>query len=135
MELTINGTDYQYCQQYLKEDGLWECAYVDVHCNIAEVDSGNLVSYDESLGQAKKEFEVLGKDNELEPGVYNEIIIWKDLYAETQRKIRVLAKKVQNEEMSEWHSFDEDYQNWRKRMDAYIGLWFSKSQYHNLYKK
>lgn len=135
IELSINGVDYQYRQQYLREDDLWECAYVDVHGNIAEVASGNLVSYDDSLGQAKKELEVLVKDNELEPGVDNEVVIWKYLDAETQRKIRVLAKKIQNEEMSEWHSFDEDYQNWRKRMHVYTGLWFTKSQYHNLYKK
>ena len=57
MELTINGTDYQYCQQYLKEDGLWECAYVDVHGNMSEVDSGKLISYVEVLSVAKKELE------------------------------------------------------------------------------
>ena len=48
-ELTINGTRYQCRQQYLKEDELWECAFVDVHGNMPEVDSGKLVSYDDVL--------------------------------------------------------------------------------------
>ena len=89
-ELTINGTRYQCRQQYLKEDELWECAFVDVHGNMPEVDSGKLVSYDDVLGVA------------------NEGVLWKNLDAETQRKIRVLVKKIQSEEMSEWHSYDED---------------------------
>lgn len=76
-ELTINGTCYQYQQQYLKDDELWECSYVDLHGKIAEVASGNLVSYDESLGTAKKELDMLIKDNELEFGIDNEVIIWK----------------------------------------------------------
>lgn len=82
-ELTINGTLYQYRQQYLKEDELWECAFVDVHGNMSEVDSGKLVSYDEALGVAKKELEELIKDNELEYGVDNEVVQWKNLDAET----------------------------------------------------
>ena len=107
-ELTINGTRYQYRQQYLEEDELWECAFVDVHGNMPEVDSGKLVSYDDVLGVAKKELEGLIKDNEPEYGVANEVVLWKNLDAETQHKIRVLAKKIQSEEMSEWHSYDED---------------------------
>ena len=90
-ELTINGVLYQYRQQNLREDKLWECSIVDVHGNIAEVASGNLLSYDESLGQSRKELEVLVKDNELDPDVDNEVIIWKYLDAETQRKIKVKA--------------------------------------------
>lgn len=133
-ELTINGTRYQYQQQYLKEDELWECAFVDVRGNMPEVDSGKLVSYDDVLGVAKKELEELIKDNELEYGVDNEVVLWKNLDAEMQRKIRVLAKKIQSEEMSEWHSYDEDYQKWRMRMHAYTGIWFIKSQYHRLYR-
>ena len=77
--LTINGTDYQYRQQYLKDDGLWECTYVDAHTNIAEVASGNLVTYDELLGTAKKDLDMLIKGNALEFGVDNEVIIWKYL--------------------------------------------------------
>ena len=107
-ELTINGTRYQYRQQYLKEDELWECAFVDVHGNMSEVDSGKLISYVEVLSVAKKELEGLIKDNEPEYGVANEVVLWKNLDAETQRKIRVLVKKIQSEEMSEWHSYDED---------------------------
>ncbi len=133
-ELTINGVLYKYRQQYLKEDELWECAFVDVHGNMSELDFGKLVSYDESLGVAKKELEELIKDNKLEYGVDNEVLLWKYLDTETQRKIRVLAKKIQSEEMSEWHSYDEDYQKWRMRMHAYTGMWFSKSQYHRLYR-
>ena len=134
-ELTINSVVYQYRQQYLKEDKHWECAYVDVHGNIPEVDSGKLVSYDEALEVAKKELEALVKDNELDYGVDNEVVLWKNLDAETQRKIRMLAKKIQSEEMSEWHSFDEDYRKWRMRMHAYTGMWFTKSQYQNLYRR
>ena len=130
-ELTINSTCYQYRQQYLKKDELWECSFVDVYGNIAEIASGNLVSYDESLGQAKRELEILVNDNELKYGVDNEVVLWKNLDAETQRKYRVLAKKILSEEMSRWHVLDEDYQNWRKRMYAYTGIGFSKSQYHS----
>ena len=63
---------------------------MDVHGTMPEVDSGKLVSYDDVLGVA------------------NEVVLWKNLDAETQRKIRVLVKKIQSEEMSEWHSYDED---------------------------
>lgn len=134
-ELTINGTLYQYRQQYLKEDELWECAFVDVHGNMSEVDSGKLISYVEVLSVAKKELEGLIKDNEPEYDVANEVVLWKNLDAETQLKIRVLATKIQSEEMSEWHSYDEDYRKWRMRMHAYTGMWFTKSQYHNLYRR
>lgn len=131
-KLTINGMTYQYQQTYIKEDNLWECSFVDILGNIAEVALGNLVSYDESLSIAKKELEALIKDNELEPGVDNKVVIWKHLDAETQRRILVLAKKIKGEEIGEWHSLDEDYYNWRKRMYAYTGIWFTKSQYYRL---
>ena len=130
--LTINGTDYLYHQHFLKEDDLWKCSFADMEGKFAEVASGNLVSYDESLGRAKKELEALIKDNELDYNVDNKIVLWKYLDSETQRKIRVLARKIQVEEMSEWHSYDEDYKNWRRRMHAYTGIWFTKSQYHRL---
>ena len=132
IELTINGTDYQYRQQYLKEDELWECAYVDVHDNIAEVASGNLVSYDESLGQAKKELEVLVKDNELESGVDNEVVIWKYLDAETQRKIKVKAHSLKMQLWGEWDTDENRYAKWRKYMHSYCGIWFSKSQFDRM---
>lgn len=131
-ELTINGTIYQYQQIYIKEDNLWECLFVDILGNIAEVALGNLVSCDESLRIAKKELEALIKDNELELGVDNKVVIWKHLDAETQRRILVLAKKIKGEEIGEWHSLDEDYHNWCKRMYAYSGIWFTKSQYYRL---
>ena len=132
IELTINGTDYQYRQQYLKEDELWECAYVDVHGNIAEVASGNLVSCDESLGQAKKELEVLVKDNELEPGVDNEVVIWKYLDAEMQRKIEVKAHGLKMELWGEWDTDENRYAKWREYMHSHCGIWFSKSLFDRM---
>ena len=131
-ELTINGTCYQYQQQYLKDDELWECSYVDLHGKIAEVASGNLVSYDESLGTAKKELDMLIKDNELEFGIDNEVIIWKYLDAETQRKIKVKAHGLKMELWGEWDSDENRYAKWRKYMHAYCGIWFSKSQFDRM---
>ena len=96
-ELMINGVSYQYRQQYLKEDNLWECAYVDVHGNLAEVASGNIVSYDESLGQAKKELEMRLKDNQLEYGVDNELVLMKHYDSETQKKIKREARRLKME--------------------------------------
>ena len=133
-ELTINGTGYQYRQLILKEDRLWECAYVDVHGSEAEVETGKLVSYDESLGRAKAELEQLAKDNGLEANTDNKIILLKHLDPETQRKTLVLARKIMYEEESRWHSFNEDFQRWRQRMYDYTGIWFTKSQYNNLTK-
>lgn len=128
-ELTINGTDYQYHQQYLKEDELWECAYVDIQGNIAEVASGNLVSYDESLGLAKKELEAIVKDNELEFGVDNEIVIWKYLDSETQRKIMVKARTLKMDLWGEWDTDENRYAKWRNYMHSYCGIWFSKGKF------
>ena len=133
-ELVINGVRYQYRQKYLEEDGLWECAYVDDKGSMPELASGNLASYDERLGVAKRELEALIKDNELEPDVDNEVVLWKDLDEETQRKILVFARQIREEEISMWHKYDEDYQRWRRRMYAYTGLWFSKGQYYRLNK-
>ena len=127
--LTINGTDYQYHQQYLKDDGLWECTYVDAHTNIAEVASGNLVTYDELLGTAKKDLDMLIKGNALEFGVDNEVIIWKYLDAETQRKIKVKAHSLKMELLGEWDTEENRYAKWRKYMHAYCGIWFPKCQY------
>jgi len=127
--LTINGTDYQYRQQYLKDDGLWECTYVDAHTNIAEVASGNLVTYDELLGTAKKDLDMLIKGNALEFGVDNEVIIWKYLDAETQRKIKVKAHSLKMELLGEWDTEENRYAKWRKYMHAYCGIWFPKCQY------
>lgn len=127
--LTINGTDYQYRQQYLKDDDLWECAYVDVHGNIAEVASGNLVTYDESLGTAKKDLDMLIKDNDLEYGVDNDVIVWKFLDAETQRKIKVKAHSLKMELWGEWDTEENHYAKWRKSMHDYCGIWFPKCQY------
>lgn len=131
-ELTINGVLYQYRQQYLREDDLWECAYVDIHGNIAEVESGNLVSYDESLGQARKELDVLVKGNELDSDVDNEVIIWKYLDAETQRKIKVKAHTLKMDLLGEWDTDENRYSKWRKYMHSYCGIWFSKSQFDRM---
>ena len=127
--LIINGTDYQYRQQYLKEDDLWECAYVDVYGNMAEVASGNIVSYDESLGQAKKELEILIKDNQLEFGVDNELILMKHYDSETQKKIKREAYRFKMELLGEWDTDENRYPKWRRYMHDYCGIWFSKGDF------
>lgn len=132
VELTINGTLYQYRQQHLKEDGFWECAYVDAQGRIAEVALGNLVSYDESLCQAKKDLETLVKDNELDFGVDNKIIIWKHLDAETQWKIKEKAHSLKVDLWSEWDTDENRYDKWRKYMHGYCGVWFTKSQFDRM---
>lgn len=131
-ELIINGICYQYWQQYLKEDELWECAYVDVCGNIAEVESGNLVSYDESLDQAKKELEMLIRDNLLESGVDNKIVLWKNLDAETQRKIKVKASTLKMDLEGEWDTDENRYAIWSKYMYSYCGIWFTKRQFDKM---
>lgn len=128
----INGTIYRYQQQYLMEDNLWECSYIDVHGNIAEVESGNLVSYDESLDQAKKELEIFILDNELKYGVDNKVVLWKNFDAETQRKIKVKASTVKMDLIGEWDTYEHHFNNWRKYMYEYCGIWFSKSMYDKL---
>lgn len=105
---------------------------MDVHGNIAEVASGNFVSYDESLGQARKVLEVLVKDNELSPDVDNEVIIWKYLDAEKQRKKKVKAHTLKMDLWGEWDTDENRYAKWRKYMHCYCGVWFSKSQFDRM---
>lgn len=128
-ELIINGVSYQYRQQYLKEDNLWECAYVDVHGNLAEVASGNIVSYDESLGQAKKELEMRLKDNQLEYGVDNELVLMKHYDSETQKKIKREARRLKMELWGEWDTEENRYSKWRRYMHSYCGIWFTKGEF------
>ncbi len=128
-ELMINGVCYQYRQQYLKEDNLWECAYVDVHGNLAEVASGNIVSYDESLGQAKKELEMRLKDNQLEYGVDNELVLMKHYDSETQKKIKREARRLKMELWGEWDTEENRYSKWRRYMHSYCGIWFTKGEF------
>lgn len=128
-ELMINGVGYQYRQNYLKEDKLWECAYVDVHGNLAEVASGNVVSYDESLGQAKKELEMLIKNNQLEYGVDNELVLLKHYDSETQKKIKREARRLKMELWGEWDTEENRYSKWRRYMHSYCGIWFSKGEF------
>lgn len=125
----INGVGYQYRQNYLKEDKLWECAYVDVHGNLAEVASGNVVSYDESLGQAKKELEMLIKNNQLEYGVDNELVLLKHYDSETQKKIKREARRLKMELWGEWDTEENRYSKWRRYMHSYCGIWFSKGEF------
>ena len=128
-ELIINGVNYQYRQQYLKEDNLWECAYVDVHGNLAEVASGNIVSYDESLGQAKKVLEMRLKDNQLEYGVDNELVLMKHYDSETQKKIKREARRLKMELWGEWDTEENRYSKWRRYMHSYCGIWFTKGEF------
>lgn len=131
-ELTINGTLYQYQQQYLQADKLWECAFVDVYGNMAEVVSGNLVSYDESLGIAISELVALIKDNGLEADVDNEVVLWKNLDAETQRKIKVKARTLKMELWGEWDTPESRFVKWRNYMYADCGIWFSRGDFDRL---
>ncbi len=128
-ELMINGVRYQYRQQYLKEDNLWECAYVDVDGNLAEIASGNVVSYDESLGQAKKELEMLIKDNQLGYGVDNELVLLKHYDSETQKKIKREARRLKMELWGEWDTEENRYFKWRMYMHSYCGIWFAKGEF------
>ncbi len=131
-ELLINGTAYLYHQQYLKEDGIWECVFSDAQGNVAEGASSLLAGCDEQLEQARRELRERIRENELKPGIDNAVVVWRQLDAETQRRIRVFSKKIKAEETGTWHSSDEDYRNWRNRMHAHTGMWFTKSQYDKL---
>lgn len=128
--LLINGTLYLYQQKYLKKDELWECAYVDIQGNIAEVFSGKLVSYDESLEKAKKELKMYISENELSHVIDNDVILWKSFDKETQRKIKVKARTIKWELMGEWDTDESRYERWRKRMHDYCGIWFPKSEFN-----
>lgn len=127
-----NGTLYLFRQQYIKEDELWECAYVDVWGNIAEVESGNLVSYDESLDQARKELVDLILDSGLKYCEDNEVVLWKNLDAETQRKIKVKASTLKMDLEGDWDTDENRYATWRNYMYSYCGIWFTKRQFDKM---
>ena len=126
---TINGTVYRYRQQYLPEDKLWECAYVDENGNMAEIEQGKFVCYDEHLGRAKRELEEMASENGLKSHQDNNLLLLRNLDGATQRKIRVLAKTVKQRVMGEWNTDEGHYEAWRKIMFAHTGISFPPAQY------
>jgi len=128
----INGTIYMYQQRYLKEDELWECAFADADGKYAEVESGNLIAYDESLGRAKKEIETAIIENGLKEGIDNKLVLWRKLDSEKQRKIMLLARKIKWDLMGEWSTDDARFERWRNMMNARTGFVFPRTLFNRL---
>lgn len=131
-ELIINGTHYVYQQHYIKEDELWECKYADENGVLAEVESGNLITYDESLVKAKKELESMIEENMLKPVEDNKIVLWMKLSTDEQQKIMRLAKKKKMELMGYWDTDDSRYPKWRDWMNRQTGFVFPRSLFDSL---
>ena len=131
-ELIINGRTYQYQQRFLKEDNLWECSFADEEGIYAEVVSGNLIAYDESLGRAKKELETMIKESLLRFGEDNKIVLWRKLNSDEQQKIMRLAKKKKSELMSYWDTDDSRYPKWRDWMNKETGFVFPRTLFDRL---
>lgn len=131
-ELIINGRIYQYQQRFLKEDNLWECSFADNEGHYAEVDSGNLIAYDESLGKAKGELETAIIDSGLKIGTDNELVLWRKLDPEKQRKILLLAKKIKWDLIGEWDTDDSRFEKWRNIMNKRTGFVFTRAIFNRV---
>lgn len=131
-ELIINGTLYLYQQHHIKEDKLWECKYADEDGVLAEVESGNLITYDESLARAKNELESMIEENMLKPNEDNKIVLWRKLNTDEQQKIMRLAKKKKSELMSYWDTDDSRYLKWRDWMNRQTGFVFPRTLYNRI---
>lgn len=131
-ELMINGIIYQYQQRYFKDDNLWVCTFADVDGKYAEVESGNLIAYDESLGRTKKELETAIIENDLKVGIDNEFVLWQKLDSEKQLKILSLARKIKLDLMSEWSTDDVQFGKLRNMMNARTGFVFPRTLFNRI---
>ena len=125
-ELIINGVVYKQNLTFIKEDGLWECSFVDVDGKMADLDSRLLVSYEESAGGAKRELDRLMEELGLKYGQDNEITLWKSFDEKTQKKILSNGKLLKRELMSEWHTKESLWEDWSSIMKARTGYTFSR---------
>lgn len=131
-KIILNGTVYRYRQQYIKEDELWECTFVDDQGKMAETAFDMLVCYDESLAVAKSELEACVMENGLHFGIDNKLVLWTHLDSETQRKMMVLARKIKKELVGEWDTPEGHFTKWRDALQAQTGLVFTKAQYDRI---
>ena len=125
-ELIINGNAYKQRLTFIKEDKLWECAFVDDNGNIVDLDSLLLVSYDESAGSAAKELDEVIAENGLKYGENNEVTLWKSFDEKTQKKILANGSRLKRELMSDWHTKESLWEDWSRIMKARTGYTFSR---------
>jgi len=131
-ELKINGVLFFYQQRYHYEDKLWEYSFIDTDGKYAELVAGNLIAYDESLGQAIKELETMIEESMLKFGEDNKVVLWRKLSTNEQQKIMRLARKKKMELMSYWDTDDSRYPKWRNWMNKQTGFVFPRSLFNRI---
>lgn len=123
-ELAINGNVYKQRLTFIKEDGLWECSFVDSQGIVVDLDTRLLACHEESAGKAKKELEKVVKENGLKYGVNNELTLWKAFDEETRKRILLMGRSLKTQLRSEWHSAESLWEDWSRIMKERTGYAF-----------
>lgn len=126
----INGIEYKLTCRFDGE--LYEATCIDYEGN-----SCRLYGYGDTRGEAIRELACRLSEMDIRPGVENRLVLWSDLTEEQKRKIRVIARGVQSDVMSEWGTNQQHFEWWQASVAVAIEDIYphplSKSYYDGLF--